>query len=173
MNTTGRVSLLTALMAVVVSFGAAVPAAQAQSYGRPGPVYCASNDNRGARCQMPWRDSEMSQQLSSARCIEGQTWGSDPYSVWIKGGCRGNFVQRRGWGGGGRPGPGGGQANVRCESSGNRQQFCPVGVGRGGVRLVRQISGAECREGRSWGWNPNGIWVDRGCRADFMVDRRY
>ncbi|MGC1550736.1 MAG: DUF3011 domain-containing protein [Rhodanobacter sp.] len=159
--------------AAVVGFGVAVPAAQAQyNQGRPGPVYCASNDNRGARCQTSWRDSELSQQLSNARCIEGQTWGSDRGSVWVKNGCRGNFVEaRRGWGGGGRPGPGS-QSNVRCESSGNRQQFCPVGIGRGGVQLVRQISGASCQQGRTWGWNPNGIWVDRGCRADFRVDRR-
>lgn len=65
---------------------------QAQRHGGgQQQTYCASNDNRGTRCQMPWRDSVLAQQMSKAACIEGQTWGSDPYSVWVKGGCRGQF----------------------------------------------------------------------------------
>jgi len=37
------------------------------------------------------------------------------------------------------------------------------------VRLVRQVSTAPCREGRSWGWNRNGVWTDDGCRAVFDI----
>src|SRR5690348_10453435 len=85
---------------LLLASGFAVRDAQAQRYGEGGPrqVYCASNDSRGSRCQMPWRDSVLAQQMSRAACIEGRTWGSDPYSVWIKGGCRGNFSDARAYG---------------------------------------------------------------------------
>jgi hypothetical protein len=38
--------------------------------------------------------------------------------------------------------------------------------------LVRQRSGSPCIEGRTWGRDRSGVWVDRGCRADFEVVRR-
>jgi hypothetical protein len=41
-----------------------------------------------------------------------------------------------------------------------------------GVYLVRQRSGSDCIFGRTWGFDREGIWVDRGCRADFeIIDR--
>jgi hypothetical protein len=39
----------------------------------------------------------------------------------------------------------------------------------GGVHLNRQFSQARCEEGYSWGYTDRGIWVDRGCRAEFSV----
>ena len=42
-----------------------------------------------------------------------------------------------------------------------------------GVRLVRQTSKSPCVQGRSWGYDRNRIWVDRGCEGDFAyVPRR-
>jgi hypothetical protein len=38
---------------------------------------------------------------------------------------------------------------------------------RGGVRLVKQLSREACVEGVSWGFDRDGIWVDKGCRAEF------
>jgi hypothetical protein len=35
--------------------------------------------------------------------------------------------------------------------------------------MVKQRSDAPCRQGYSWGYDHNGIWVDHGCRADFAV----
>jgi Protein of unknown function (DUF3011) len=46
--------------------------------------------------------------------------------------------------------------------------FCNVNTS-GGVRLVRQRSDADCIYNRTWGYDRRGIWVDRGCRADFEV----
>ena len=37
------------------------------------------------------------------------------------------------------------------------------------VRLVKQRSDAPCEQGSSWGFDTRGIWVDHGCRADFLV----
>ena len=84
--------IVLAVGVLLLATGFAARDAQAQRYGDRGQqqVYCASNDSRGTRCQMPWRDSVLAQQMSQAACIEGRTWGSDRYSVWVKGGCRGN-----------------------------------------------------------------------------------
>jgi hypothetical protein len=36
-------------------------------------------------------------------------------------------------------------------------------------QLTRQISGANYAQGRSWGYDNMGVWVDRGCQAEFQV----
>ena len=59
---------------------------------------------------------------------------------------------------------------VYCESGDMRRHWCREGR-RGRVRLVRQRSDAACIRGRTWGVDRGGIWVDRGCRADFEVRR--
>ena len=59
---------------------------------------------------------------------------------------------------------------VRCESTDDRQRFCQADTS-GGVRLSRQLSESRCIEGQSWGSDHRGIWVDRGCRAEFVVQR--
>ena len=58
--------------------------------------------------------------------------------------------------------------HVVCESISNRYQFCRVDT-RGGVQLQRQLSNSACRQNQTWGYDRNGIWVDRGCRAEFRV----
>jgi hypothetical protein len=57
---------------------------------------------------------------------------------------------------------------VTCSSDDMGRRDCRVET-RGGVRLVRQRSDAECVFGRTWGYDRHSIWVDRGCRADFEV----
>lgn len=58
--------------------------------------------------------------------------------------------------------------HVTCESRNQRHQFCRIDT-RGGVQLQRQLSNAACRKNQTWGYDRNGIWVDRGCRAEFRV----
>ena len=60
---------------------------------------------------------------------------------------------------------------LRCESISYRHQYCNANT-QGRVIMVREIStGNLCREGRGWGFDNNGIWVDRGCRAEFSYGR--
>lgn len=147
--------------------------AHAQRYGDGGgeqQVYCASNDSRGTRCQMPWRDSALAQQMSNAACIEGRSWGSDPHTVWVKDGCRGNFTDARGWrrgddGDGYRDSRGGGE--VYCASNDNRGTRCKVPWRQ--TALSRQMSDAACIEGQTWGSDPYSVWVKGGCRAQFRA----
>lgn len=65
---------------------------------------------------------------------------------------------------------GGGRVqNIYCASDDGRRHTCPINTSGGAVRLVNQKSGSACVQGRTWGFNNAGIWVDRGCRADFEV----
>jgi Protein of unknown function (DUF3011) len=57
---------------------------------------------------------------------------------------------------------------IYCASDDFYRHFCPV-YGSGGVELIRQRSDSSCIYGRTWGVARGGIWVDRGCRADFAV----
>ena len=35
------------------------------------------------------------------------------------------------------------------------------------IFFVQQISNASCTQGTSWGFDSQGLWVDKGCRAVF------
>ena len=59
---------------------------------------------------------------------------------------------------------------VRCGSPGFGYRYCRAYTD-GRVQLVRQISRSRCRQGDSWGYDNRGVWVDRGCEAEFRVGR--
>ena len=61
---------------------------------------------------------------------------------------------------------------ITCESIDGRSQYCRADT-RDGVRLIRQLSKSGCYEGQSWGYDDRGIWVSRGCRAQFEVMDHY
>ena len=167
---------LVATVALGAAAFAAPHVAQAQRGGDT--VSCGSVDNRRAFCDVPWRDARLVRQDSKASCIRGRTWDMDRRGLWVDRGCRGIFQEARGWGGGGRPGwgdhdgPGWGGDDriVSCGSVDNRRAFCSARIGRG-ARLVNQDSDASCREGYSYGFTRDGIWVDRGCRGRFSTGR--
>ena len=60
---------------------------------------------------------------------------------------------------------------IYCASDDMRRKTCPINT-QGGARIIRQRSDADCIYGRTWGYDARGIWVDRGCRADFEVGIR-
>lgn len=161
-----------------------VPASvvRAQYYGEGEAVDCVSRNFSYARCDVPWRDARLVRQLSDTACVRGQNWGLDRGGLWVDRGCSGRFVAAGGghhhggdYGGGWQPGPGWDtRFTVVCESQDYRYRFCQVDLGGAGRAYVsHKISGAECIEGRTWGWNRAGIWVDQGCAAEFTIDRRW
>ncbi|WP_445144512.1 DUF3011 domain-containing protein [Dyella sp. Tek66A03] len=183
---------------VGVAAGALWSAAPAVHAQEREAVRCGSDDGRFSRCQVPWRDADLVRQESNSPCIRGQSWGVDRDGLWVDRGCRGQFVEMGrggGWrgdgrhdddrdddrdadredGGGWHPGPDWDrEIRFQCESNDKQQQFCQVDVGRHGrVHLLQQLSGTPCEEGYSWGWNRAGVWVTRGCRGLFSVDRRW
>ncbi len=61
---------------------------------------------------------------------------------------------------------------IRCESQNYRYRYCSIKTNNN-VRLVREVSKTDCRQGQNWGYDSRGIWVDRGCAAEFEVHRRH
>jgi hypothetical protein len=120
--------------------------------------YCAANTNGYAR---------LVDRLSDTPCIHGRTWGFDRRGVWVDRGCRGRFEVGSSAGGSGWESGDWGRS-VTCESEAGRYTRCRTNT-YGDVRLVRRLSKAECREGRTWGYQRNEIWVTDGCRAEFEV----
>lgn len=60
---------------------------------------------------------------------------------------------------------------VRCESGRlGRYKQCAAKT-EGQVELVRELSDNRCQQWKSWGYDRDGVWVDRGCRAEFRVGK--
>lgn len=58
---------------------------------------------------------------------------------------------------------------VVCESRDGRRHRCAADT-LGQVTLGRQLSRhSNCVEDRTWGYDSRGIWVDGGCRAEFLI----
>jgi hypothetical protein len=182
---------LTSLFAALLAFAGLASAAQAQGYDPyyprddqryddrydsrydnryddryGGRVRCESRERRTIYCNVDTRGGvRLVHQLSDHRCVRGSNWGANERGIWVTDGCRAEFElgtdSRHGYGG-----------TFRCESTDNRTRYCNVDT-RYGVSLVRQLSRSACIEGRSWGATREGVWVSRGCRAEFSTDDRY
>src|SRR5215467_12244017 len=64
------------------------------------------------------------------------------------------------------------QRTVKCESNDGRRKYCYEVYQQDRVSMQQQISGSPCEAGRTWGVDGRGLWVDRGCRAIFVIGRR-
>lgn len=156
--------------------GQALASAATAQYGRGGgTIECRSIGMRPQSCSVPWRRAELIRQTSKSTCIEGNTWGSRRGEIWVDRGCGGVFAEAGSGQGGWRPGPDWDRdIVVRCGSPRYNYNMCQVDTGRGSrVTLRRQLSDTRCIEGRNWGWNRAGVWVDQGCSGEFVVERRW
>ena len=138
------------------------------AYGSGQTITCESRDGGFQECGTPFRGRPViAETLSSAACIEGQTWGTRGVGpVWVMNGCRARFADTYG-GQAGVGGYGDTRYSVRCESDEGRERECQAPV-QTRLTLLRQISDAPCIEGQTWGSTRNGrVWVRGGCRGDF------
>jgi len=142
----------------------AVAQVNAPAAGPSAVVRCESKESRRVHCPMDAaRGVQLVRQLSDHACIREEGWGVDDNGIWVDRGCRAEFallhppvsrkVTRR---------------VVRCESRG-RTERCPVLLRDAAVRLLRQQSALPCKEGRTWGYGRNEVWVSRGCKGQFEV----
>lgn len=143
---------------------AAQPQAKQTTYAL---IRCESPGGRESFCPADTRRGVRLVQTLQGRCQLGRSWGYDAGGIWVRG-CSaefeiGNRGDDGGWGWGHNDG-----STVVCASENFRYTICETNT-RGGVRLRNQISRAECVEGRSWGFDRRGIWVDQGCAAEFEV----
>jgi hypothetical protein len=137
-----------------------------RGWGAAYMIYCASDAMERVWCPADSRFGvRMIRQRSQAGCIEGDTWGYGKRGIWVDRGCRADFRVTGDW-------QSRAAALIYCPSDDMGRNFCPVET-RDGVFIIRQRSEADCVFNRTWGYDYRGIWVDRGCRADFeIVDRR-
>lgn len=130
-------------------------------------VTCESNNNVRHTCKLDARARmvTINQQLSDNPCILGKTWGltRNRKGVWVDNGCRAEFVV----GGSSVTREAFGRSLV-CESVNNGKRHCPADTSYG-VQLGRQLSKNGCIRGEDWGFDQNGVWVDHGCRAEFVL----
>ncbi len=134
-------------------------------------INCSSDDMQRHYCSADTRGGvTLAKQISGSECRQGYSWGYDNNGIWVDRGCRADFqVGQRGYGGGYG---GQGYARISCSSDDGRRRYCPTDT-RGNVTLAQQRSGSECRQGYSWGYDDRGIWVDHGCRADFVIEQSW
>jgi len=57
----------------------------------------------------------------------------------------------------------------RCESVDGYPRFCRLPFDASRIDIRRQLSATRCEQGYNWGWQRDGVWVERGCRAEFIV----
>jgi hypothetical protein len=176
------------LLAAIISLSAAYASPQSllaiaglqpeassfQSYGQSGygqgqVITCSSDDGRRHYCDADTRRGvRLSRQISGSACVETKTWGYDNRGVWVDRGCRAEFSI----GGGGNWGPGQGNRpgqgqTITCSSDDGRRNYCQTNGDPRRIVLTRQISGSPCVQDQTWGVDNRGLWVDRGCRAEF------
>ncbi|MCU1222707.1 MAG: hypothetical protein JWQ42_800 [Edaphobacter sp.] len=180
---TAKLLLLSTVISLSAAYASSQPllttsgllpmAAGLQGYdqGQGQVITCSSDDGRRNYCNVDTRRGvRLSRQISGSACVETQTWGYDNRGIWVDRGCRAEFVvNSRGgnWSGGG----GGGQGQViTCSSDNGRRNYCQVSGDLRRINLTRQISGSPCVQNQTWGVDNRGLWVDRGCRAEFSFD---
>ncbi len=156
----------------IATFIAALAVAAPASAQGMRQVQCDSRNYQPAQCPVDpgARDLQLVRR-AGGDCVPNRDWGLRGGSVYVLNGCRAVFAYRSGFGGG-YPGGGypggqfGGQA-VRCESWNYRPATCPINTA-GGVGLRNVVAG-NCVQGQTWGWDRRSVWVNGGCRADFIA----
>ena len=128
-------------------------------------VRCESTDGKYIECRTNSMDRiTLSRQLSDSSCVEGKSWGYRDGFVWVDNGCRAEFNLAENV----FYTPVAANRLVVCESTNNGRNVCRTDT-KGGVTLVRQLSDNSCVRGKSWGIDQRGVWVDKGCRAQFAI----
>ncbi len=156
------------MLLVLVLLGFHEAPAQAQQ----GFLHCASNGYRYQFCPANTQGRVvLVREVSTGNlCRQGRGWGFDNSGIWVDRGCRADFSFGRdggNWSGGDWTGPN----RLVCESIRYRRNFCTADT-QNRVSLMREIStGNLCRQGRGWGFDSRGIWVDHGCRGEFSFGR--
>jgi len=149
-------------------FGRGATMRQGAQGGTAAVIPCSSEDGEKHYCEADTRyGARLARQRSTAPCKENESWGYDEQGIWVDKGCGGDFTLGGGHAGTEAGGTELGQT-ITCASESGKRTNCPADTSNG-VQLVRQLSEARCKEGSSWGHDKNGIWVDKGCRGEFVV----
>lgn len=137
---------------------------------------CSSNDGSRVYCDTNTSGGvQLTRQISGSPCRQGETWGYDNRGVWVDRGCRAEFQVgapgNSNWNRGMMRGRNMNREVINCSSRGGRRSYCGSNVTGAQVRLLRESGNQRCIQGQTWGTDNRGIWVERGCSAQFEVQR--
>mgnify|MGYP001773197779 CR=1 FL=1 len=126
-------------------------------------VLCSSDSYKYHYCRINGqvRSVRLYKRVSDTLCVKGSNWDYDRNGIWVSKGCQAYFVVNTYT-----------ENTVRCESNDYKYHYCRADIGNRVVLLKRKLSDSTCVKGVNWGYNRNGIWVNKGCRADFAVRGR-
>ncbi len=172
------------LLAAAAAFGFAFSsAARGEDYSSDTEksVSCSSNDGRRNECPADLRGYTVRgvDQASRTECVVGRNWGYDDRGVWVSEGCRATF-RFDNYRGGNHPrdygdrDPGyraSDEQRIRCESRNGQRTNCDADLRGYRIADVRELSRADCDIGRNFGYDNRGVWVDEGCRGEFLFTR--
>jgi hypothetical protein len=110
--------------------------------------------------------------LSGNRCRQNTNWGYTDSFIWTNAYCRAEFEV----GYGGATGPATPRPpvtpatrTITCGNSYGAQMSCNAFGQVANVRMTRDLSNGRCRQGATWGFSQQDLWVKDGCYADFQV----
>jgi hypothetical protein len=142
-------------------------------------ISCSSNDGRRNECSADLRGYRLRDidQASSTDCVVGRNWGYDDRGVWVDEGCRGEFIfttrarfdrayraQTYGYSEPGVPG----ERRVTCASENGRRARCAADLHGYRFSDAHDLSRDDCEIGRNFGYDDTSVWVDDGCRGEFV-----
>jgi hypothetical protein len=152
------------------ALGRAAEATDAPGESSGQTISCASEDGRRKVCAADTNNGvQLVRQRSDAKCREGSSWGHDARGIWVDKGCAGDFVVKVPGHPTGSPTQARRSEIISCMSFDGRKNYCETDTQGAKVTLTRQIGTANCTEGSTWGVDRRGIWVDRGCSGEFLV----
>jgi hypothetical protein len=125
-----------------------------------GVVTCESEGRRKACAADTSAGVQLVRQLSESACVYERDWGWDAKGIWVNKGCRAEFAVKV-------KKPAVARA-VTCESKNGARASC-AGETQFGVAIVKQLGPSHCILGESWGFDQDGVWVDKGCQAQFAL----
>lgn len=145
------------------------PSSSSRDEAPQGPVRrvvrCASK-GRPESCPVLLRGApvRLLRQTSVMPCREGQTWEVKRNEIRVSRGCGGEFELAAEDGSGFVDVP----RRITCASKRKLRIFCGASIAHE-AELARQVSSTPCVQGETWGWTPQGIWTNNGCRGEFLV----
>lgn len=146
----------------------AIPATAGEARKSADRVICGSPGGTYRECRVGSGGSiELVSEQSENRCFEGTTWGTRSGGVvWVDRGCSGVFRIYA---------PEAREQNtkitlrtVTCESADGTRRHCPA-ESKHGIAIAKRMGEAACVLDETWGFDDEGIWVDKGCSAQFAL----
>ncbi len=133
----------------------------------PTVISCGTTTGRQVVCETEGLATNVTlqQDQSGGRCRQGQSWGYTESFIWASQGCRGEFAVTY------RDGATGGDATrrVTCGTTDTQRLACRPGGSVRTARLQRELSTSRCRQGSTWGYGGDSLWVANGCVGEFSL----